>query len=55
MRCAIVEDGVAVNVILADVPEDFGAIPCPDEVSVGWLYDGNTWTAPPKESEDDPI
>jgi len=49
MRCAIVESGVVVNVILADDPAEFGAIQCPDDVSPGWLYDGEVFIPPEVE------
>lgn len=47
-RVAIVEDGVAVNVIVADSPDFLGGIDVTGtSVSVGWLYDGTTFTPPP--------
>lgn len=46
MRVAIIEDGVVANVILADSATDFGGVECPDAVSPGWAYDGETFSAP---------
>lgn len=45
MRSAIVENGVVTNVIMGEIE---GSIPCPEEVSVGWRYDGSAFTAPPQ-------
>lgn len=49
MRGAIIENGVVVNVIIADVPEDFGAVECPDDVSPGWSYADGAFIAPAVE------
>lgn len=51
MRYAILNGSQVSNLIVADA--DFaasvGAVECPDDVSLGWIYDGTTWTAPPPE------
>lgn len=49
MRCAVVENGVVVNVIVADKPEDFNSIPCPDDTDIGDLWDGENFTKPQSE------
>ncbi|MDI7864285.1 hypothetical protein MRS76_20305 [Rhizobiaceae bacterium n13] len=46
MRCAVVESGEVVNVILAEQPNDFGAIPCSDEVCIGWGYQAGEFVSP---------
>ena len=45
MRYAIVENGKVVNVVLsdADYAEQQGWVACPDEVSIGWTYDGSSF------------
>lgn len=54
MRGAIVENGVVMNVILAETPADFGAVPCGDGVGIGWLYDGEQFTKPQVQEEEPP-
>lgn len=49
MRCAIVENGIVVNVILADDPDEFGSVACSDEVSPGWTYADGEFTPPEVE------
>jgi len=49
MRVAIVEEGVVTNVIVADELTEPNWVECPDEVGVGWTYDGETFMAPPPE------
>ena len=48
MKYALIENGVVVNVIVADA--DFaatiGAVELPEYAGIGWSYDGTTWTAP---------
>lgn len=48
MRYAIIEMGVVTNLILADLEfaSTIGAVPCPNEVNIGWNYDGITFFAP---------
>lgn len=41
MRQAIIENGIVVNIVLVSVGEA-----CPDEVAIGWTFDG-TYYAPP--------
>lgn len=48
MRSAIIRDNIVVNVIVGSIP---GSVECPPEVSIGWLYDGETFSAPPPEPE----
>lgn len=50
-KYAMISDGVVINVVEWDEdgtwdPVAAGAIPCPDNVSVGWLYDGEVFTDP---------
>lgn len=47
MRAALVENELVTNVIEIDAEGYPGAIPCTDEVEIGWSYDGTTFTAPP--------
>lgn len=56
MIYAIVEAGKVTNVTLWDgvtpwAPAFGEAVPCPDNVGVGWTYDGETWTAPEPVAE----
>lgn len=48
MNRALIENGVVVNVIIADASHT-GSVAIPDDVpaGIGWLYDGQTFTAPP--------
>ena len=52
MRYAVVRDGKVCNVILWDGEEDYVAEDdvelheVPEEVSIGWSYNGTSWTAP---------
>lgn len=60
MRTALVDQGFVVNVIVADEGYDPGggleAHPIPDgvPVTIGWAYDGTTWTAPPSPPVEEP-
>lgn len=49
MRCAVIEDGVVVNIIIADDPEAFNAIPAEENTDIGDLWDGNTFSKPESE------
>lgn len=42
MRQAIIENGVVVNIALVADGD-----PCPDEVAIGWTYDGTDFLPPP--------
>ena len=54
MRCAIVENGTVVNVILAEAPDEaLGWIACPDEVSIGWSYVDGEFSPPPAPSPEE--
>ena len=46
---AVVTDGVVVNTVMA-WPEDAGSVAIPDgvSVSIGWGFDGVTFSAPPE-------
>jgi len=46
MRAAIIESGKVANVILADDPSEFDAVPIGDEVGIWWGYDGEAFTSP---------
>lgn len=46
MRCAQISNGVVVNVILADDPNDFNAVACGDDVGVGWLFNNDVFSKP---------
>lgn len=47
-RYAIIENGIVANVVMADaeLAAQNGWIECPN-AGPGWLYDGQTFTAPP--------
>ncbi len=56
MRYALVKDNVAQNVILWEgddysCPEGCEMVEVSEEVSAGWLWDGHTWQAPPRDIE----
>ena len=49
----MVKNGVVENVSLWDgdtnkwqPPEGITCIPAPDEIGIGWTWDGSNWTAP---------
>jgi len=46
MPHALIENGVVVQLDLTGNPPQ-GYVECPDEVQPGYIYDGETWTAPP--------
>lgn len=46
MRIAVIENGVVVNVIIANQISGANEVECPDTVGIGWLYDGSTFTPP---------
>ena len=49
MKAAKIDAGVVVNAIIvpdAETAERFDAVPCPDEVGIGWGYDGAAFVAP---------
>ena len=45
MRCAVIENNIVVNLIVADDPALFGAIPS-ETASIGDLWDGETFMPP---------
>ena len=57
-RYALVRDGVVENVIAWDPvaqpefepPSGLDAIPCSTPVGIGWAYDGDDFTEPPREA-----
>ena len=55
MRYAIVENGVVANVVVADaeLAAQNGWVECPT-AGPGWLYDGQTFTAPPAPPTPEP-
>jgi hypothetical protein len=51
MNYAIIEQGKVTNVTLWDgitpwTPAAGEAVACPENVGIGWTYDGQTWAAP---------
>jgi hypothetical protein len=55
MNYAIVEQGKVTNITLWDgvsswTPAAGEAVACPENVGIGWTYDGQTWTAPEPET-----
>lgn len=51
MRSAVVEASTVVNVIMGQIE---GSIPCGEEVSIGWTYDGETFHPPAGETAPEP-
>jgi len=52
MNYAIIEQGKVTNVTLWDgitpwTPAAGEAVACPENVGIGWTYDGTDWTPPP--------
>jgi len=55
MNYAIIEAGKVTNITLWDgvsawTPAAGEAVACPENVGIGWTYDGQTWTAPEPET-----
>ena len=55
MNYAIIEQGKVTNVTLWDgvsswTPAAGEAVACPENVGIGWTYDGEIWTAPEPET-----
>ncbi|HDT5217313.1 TPA: hypothetical protein RCG95_000027 [Enterobacter roggenkampii] len=55
-RYAVVKDGLVINIVSWDgisdwSPDDGVAVACPEDVSPGWLYDGDTFTNPDEPPE----
>ena len=53
IRYAMIRNGVVENVSLWDgdllkwqPPEGITCIPAPDEIGIGWIWDGSSWAAP---------
>lgn len=53
IRYAMIKDGIVQNICLWDgdttkwtPPEGMIVIPAPDNVGIGWTYDGANWAAP---------
>lgn len=46
MRSAIIENGIVVNVIVGAI---IGSIECPDDVGIGYVFEGGAFTAPPPD------
>ena len=45
MRSAIIADGIVINIIKGQIAD---SVPCGNEVGIGWLYNGEEFTAPPQ-------
>ncbi len=47
-RFAIIENGIVGNIVIADAEfaQDQGWLAAPDDVEIGWTYDGNDFAAP---------
>lgn len=54
IRCAIIEDGVVVNLVSADpdFADEQGWIEAPDAVDIGWTHDGDSFAAPVVQLDD---
>lgn len=48
MRAAVVKDGMVVNVLEVEGEETPLWVLCPEEVGIGWSYDGTTFLPPPE-------
>ena len=46
MRAAVIENDMVINVIEVDDENPLWVL-CPDEVGIGWSYDGTNFTPPP--------
>jgi hypothetical protein len=57
MRYAIIENGVVTNVAESDA--EFAAaqgwVACPDEVGIGWAFDGVNTSPPPERPTPEPL
>jgi hypothetical protein len=56
MKYAIIAKGVVINIAVAD-PEfaaQQGWIECPEDVGIGWAYDGQTATPPVEIPQPEP-
>ena len=56
MRYAIIEAGKVSNITIWDgvtpwTPSEGEAVACPDNVGIGWTYDGTTWSEPQPAAE----
>ena len=56
MKYAIIEQGKVTNITLWDgvsawTPAAGEAVACPENVGIGWTYDGETWAAPEPAAE----
>lgn len=47
-KLAVIADGIVINTILGD-PGFGGGVECPEEVGVGWSYDGQAFSPPDPE------
>lgn len=47
-RFAIIENGIVGNIVIADAEfaQEQGWLAAPDDVEIGWTYDGNDFAAP---------
>jgi hypothetical protein len=56
MRYAVIENGIVVNTIVADegFAAGIGAVRS-DEAQIGWLWDGEEFSAPEPSPENDPV
>lgn len=55
MRYAIVENGAITCVLRGSAPQGCVQIPGGTYVSIGWLWDGNTFTEPPPPDPEPPV
>lgn len=53
---AVIDNGMVVNLILWDglapFESDGQLIQAPEDCRIGWLFDGETWNAPPPTAEE---
>lgn len=53
MNYAIIENGIVVNMAVADAPLEVNWVLAPEGVAIGWTYDSMAFT-PPAQPEPDP-
>ena len=57
MRYAVIQNGVVANIVVSDA--EFAAtqgwVACPDEVGIGWAFDGVNTSPPPEMPAPEPL
>ena len=56
MKCYLVEEGIVTNIVLVDSVDSMpNLIEATEPASIGWVYDGTSFTNPNHETENDII